>query len=64
MIVDIEVRNPKRNSDGVTIDVEINHPLFGWVPFTASPDDSEEHGKAIHAAVESGQFGAITELAP
>ena len=32
------------------IDCEIEHPNFGWLPFTASPDDTEEHGRAIHAA--------------
>ena len=34
--------------DGL-FDVEINHPNFGWIPFTASPLDVEEHGRLIAA---------------
>ena len=42
----IEYRNPTYNENG-TIDVEINHPDFGWIPFTASADDCEPHGRQI-----------------
>jgi hypothetical protein len=42
----MEYRNPRYNRFG-TIDVEINHPAFGWIPFTASPDDPEEHGRLM-----------------
>ena len=42
----VEYRNPAYNENG-TIDVEINHPDFGWIPFTASPDDVEPHGRQI-----------------
>lgn len=42
----MQYRNPRFNSQG-TIDVEINHPDFGWITFTASPDDHEEHGRQI-----------------
>jgi hypothetical protein len=34
----MEIRNPIYNVFG-TIDCEINHPDYGWIPFTASPDD-------------------------
>jgi len=34
----MEIRNPVYNAFG-TIDCEINHPVYGWIPFTASPDD-------------------------
>lgn len=37
----MEFRNATFNATG-TIDVEINHPKLGWVPYTASPDDPEE----------------------
>jgi hypothetical protein len=33
-----------------SIECEVNHPVYGWIPFTATPDDVEEHGRAIHAA--------------
>jgi hypothetical protein len=44
----IEYRNPAYNQNG-TIDVEINHPDFGWIRFTADPDDVEPHGRQIYA---------------
>lgn len=45
----MDIRNIKFNAVG-TIDCEIQHPVYGWVPFTASPDDPEEYGREIHAA--------------
>ena len=39
-------QNPKYNSDG-NIDLDLEHPDFGWIPFTASPDDPEPHGRQI-----------------
>lgn len=59
MVINTEVRHPKYNVDGVTVDCEINHPVFGWVPFTASPSDVEVHGRAIYQALVNGQFGPI-----
>jgi hypothetical protein len=48
-------RNPKYNAVG-TIDIEIEHPVWGWIPFTADPNDVELLGKALYdAAVEIGQ---------
>lgn len=33
-------RNPKYTFDGsVMIDCEIEHPEFGWIPFTCNPND-------------------------
>jgi hypothetical protein len=45
----INFRNPAWNSFG-TIDCEIEHPVFGWIPFTADPNDVESHGQAIFNA--------------
>ena len=42
------MKNPIQNSDG-TIDCEINHPIHGWILFTASPEDPEAHGRMIYA---------------
>ena len=44
----MNIRNAKYNEHG-TIDCEIEHPAYGWIPFTASPDDVEQHGKDIYA---------------
>lgn len=43
-------RNPKYNQFG-TIDIEVNHPRFGWIPFTAEPTDPEQSGRDLHATV-------------
>lgn len=44
----MEYRNAKYNSDGVTIDCEINHSVHGWIPFTASPNDTNGAGALLH----------------
>lgn len=44
----MQLRNAQFNAHG-TIDCEIEHPVYGWIPFTASPDDVEEFGREIHA---------------
>jgi len=46
----MEFRNPTYNRHG-TIDCEIDHPHFGWIPFTASPDDVEPATAPIHDAI-------------
>ena len=45
----MQIRNPQYHEQG-TIDCEIEHPDYGWMPFTASPDDEEEHGRQIYVA--------------
>lgn len=47
----MEARNATFNNVG-TIDCEIDHPVWGWIPFTASPDDPEESGRAMFAALK------------
>jgi hypothetical protein len=34
----MEYKNPEWSSE-TTIDCEVNHPKFGWVPFTCNPSD-------------------------
>ena len=43
-------RNPTFTETGA-VDCEINHPHYGWIPFTASPTDSEKHGRDLHEAI-------------
>ena len=31
-----------------------------WLPFTASPNDTQQHGKDLYAALVKGDHGAIT----
>ena len=47
----MKIQNPRYNESG-TIDCEINHPDYGWTPFTASPNDPEQHGRDIFEAVK------------
>ena len=42
----LETRNPVRIAGG-QIDCELNHPVWGWVAFTADPNDPEAHGREI-----------------
>ena len=48
----MEHRNPVFNSFG-TIDCEINHPDYGWIPFTADPSDTEPLGTKIFNAAKN-----------
>ena len=48
----MKFRNAQYNADG-TIDCEVNHPVHGWVPFTASPSDCEAHGREIYKRCKS-----------
>lgn len=50
----IAFRNVVTLEDG-RFDCEIEHPQFGWIPFTADPNDVEPHGRAIWAAINEAQ---------
>tara|TARA_R110000796_G_scaffold249853_1_gene378117 strand:+ start:1851 stop:2213 length:363 start_codon:yes stop_codon:yes gene_type:complete len=39
-------RNAQYNNFG-TIDCDINHPVHGWIPFTANPSDVEPIGAEV-----------------
>ena len=52
----MNARNPQYNSFG-TIDLEIEHPTFGWIPFTADPNDAE--GAELYASAIAGKYGDI-----
>jgi hypothetical protein len=54
----IECANPRYISNGL-IDVDINHLQFGWIPFTANPNDSELHGRQIYQRCINLEFGDI-----
>ena len=45
----MDVRNPVFTADN-RIDCEIEHPTYGWIPFTADPNDVELHGREVYAA--------------
>lgn len=60
----IKYRNPRYLVDGV-IDVEIDHPEFGWIPFGASPNDCEQYGRDLFARIENdGNIAPYVEPTP
>lgn len=59
----MNVRSPKHATSG-SIDCEYNHPVFGWIPFSASPTDSEALGRSIYFKAIAGDFGPISPLPP
>lgn len=52
------IRNPRYNNVG-TIDCELEHPIFGWIPFTANPNDVEEHGRYLYQQIVNGVYGPV-----
>lgn len=52
-------RNAKYNVFG-TIDCEIEHPVHGWIPFTADPNDVEPLGAEVFDAAK-GSASAYVE---
>ena len=58
----ISVRNPKyTDPEHTKIDLEVNfsHEPEEYVPFTASADDPEAHGRELHQRALDGDFGEI-----
>lgn len=50
----MQYRNAKKLSNG-WIDCEINHPQYGWIPFTANPSDTGApfDVKELHATMKA-----------
>lgn len=48
----MEIRNPQYTATGA-IDCEVIFNGVDWLPFTASPDDPEAHGREIFALAEA-----------
>lgn len=58
------LKNPRwANSEHTLIDCEITTSQFGdeILPFTANPNDSEEHGRIIFQKIVNGEYGDIAE---
>lgn len=61
----MEARNPEWGDPAHTyINLEIDHPAYGWIPFTATPNDVEAHGREIFAAALAGDYGPVLPWAP
>jgi hypothetical protein len=57
----MKYRNPKYTVDG-RIDCEIEHPQFGWILFTADPNDTEPHGRELFETIS--KEGDIADYVP
>lgn len=57
----MDYRNPVYTENGC-IDCEIDHPELGWLPFTADPNDVEEHGRQLFSKIIKD--GGVTEYVP
>lgn len=58
----LSARNPRyTKSDESEITLEIEHPSFGWIPFTARPDDLEKHGRELFEMAKNKNFGEVKE---
>lgn len=56
----MEARNPVwADAEQTAINLEWNHPEYGWIPFSATPDDIEEHGRALFLLAAAEEFGPI-----
>ena len=55
-------QNPKWiNADHTLIDLEIEHPRYGLIPFTASQTDTEKSGREIFERAANGEFGTVAD---
>ena len=61
----MKIKTPQyANADHTLINCEIEHETYGWIPFTASAEDTEQHGRNIHAALLAGDHGPIADYVP
>ncbi|MDE3854384.1 hypothetical protein [Sinorhizobium meliloti] len=57
----MEFRNPfYSRADNSAINMEVNHPFFGWIPFTARETDIEEHCRQLFAEANAGTVAPYT----
>lgn len=61
----MQIKNVKTpqwaNADHTLLDVTLETDVFGEIPFSASPDDVEAHGREIFEDAVAGKFGTIAE---
>lgn len=56
----MEYRNPRFNRHGL-IDVDIEHPIHGWIPFSIDPNDT---GAQFDVAALDAEIRASGRIAP
>jgi hypothetical protein len=60
------VKDPRWvDAEHTMIDLTIKWDRFNEeLPFTANPNDVEEHGRVLFAAATAGEFGPVAEYVP
>lgn len=56
-------RNPKWTTKG-TIEVEVEHDEYGWIPFNATPDDDVDYGRELFAILSTKYAAQVTPCPP
>jgi len=60
----MKYRNAKYINDSGWIDCEIEHPQFGWIPYTLNPDDTDMTIKNDELLSEMKKNGDVTAYVP
>lgn len=54
------ISSPKYNEDGsIDIVITTDNVLLGEMPFTASPNDTELHGRQLYEDLKKGKYGSV-----
>ena len=62
MIEILAVRNCKYvkvDNSLINCEAKFSHLADGWFPFTANPNDEEEHGRTLFANAENGDYEVV-----
>lgn len=60
----MDAKNPQwANAAHTIIDMAVVHEVYGSIPFSASPIDTEPHGRELFQRAVDGAFGAIADYA-
>jgi hypothetical protein len=57
------VRNPRHTADAA-IDCEVEHEVYGWIPYTATVEDTDLYGAKLYQDLINGEHGTIEPYAP
>ena len=63
MIEILAVRNCKYikvDNSLINCEAKFSHLADEWIPFTANPNDTEEHGRTLYANAVKGDYGIVT----
>lgn len=53
----LEVKNLKYSLNEDSFDCEVNHPVHGWIPYTAAKNDSVEFSVNLYNDIVNGVYG-------